>query len=140
MKIMLSKALVFAVIVLFIGAGVVPSISSDVEQSNNVIKDNDNNIGRCTFGTYTFYPTDDTTIAHPDPDVNSGYDIDIAIRNEYGAGGGSGWANDCLIRFDISSIPAGENILSATLKLYYRYWDDNNPAQTPFQNIKNLGE
>ena len=66
MKIMSSKALVFAVIVLFIGTGVVPSISSDVEQSNNVIKDNGGNIGSCAFDTYTFYPTDDTTIAHPD--------------------------------------------------------------------------
>ncbi len=34
MKIMLSKALVFAVIVLFIGAGVIPSISGYIEKNN----------------------------------------------------------------------------------------------------------
>jgi pectin methylesterase-like acyl-CoA thioesterase len=37
MKIMLSKALVFAVIVLFVGAGVVPSISSDNPNLVNTI-------------------------------------------------------------------------------------------------------
>ena len=37
MKIMLSKTLVLAVIVLFIGAGVVPSISSDEPASKGMI-------------------------------------------------------------------------------------------------------
>jgi hypothetical protein len=35
MKIMLSKALVFAVIVLFIGASIVPSINAEIEKINN---------------------------------------------------------------------------------------------------------
>ena len=41
MKIMLSKALVLAVIVLFIGAGIVPSISSDIEETKDrIVKKN----------------------------------------------------------------------------------------------------
>ncbi len=91
MKIMLSKALVLAVIVLFIGAGFVPSITSEKDIGLNII--NNKTVGLSTT-TLTYYPTDDSTIAHPDPDSPCGSHTEIAIRNEYGSGGNPGWAGE----------------------------------------------
>jgi hypothetical protein len=80
MKIMLSKALVLAVIVLFIGAGVVPNISSEKDIGLNII--NNKTVGLTTT-TLTFNPTDDCWIVKPNPDTPNGdYDF-ISVRNAY---------------------------------------------------------
>ena len=135
---MLSKALVFTVIVLFIGMSVVPSISSDVGQSIDVIKDNDGNIGICAFDTYTFYPTGDTCISkYPtEADSNHGLREDLHIRNTYGAGGNDNYQVDVLTKFDVSSIPVDTTIISATLNYYYFGWYDNNPASNDLNLYK----
>jgi len=125
MTTLFKKGLVFAVIVIFIGAGVVPSISSDVEQSNNVIKDNDGNIGSCTFDTATFYPTDDSYVSSTIPSGNNGYRINMPIRN---GGSGNNWAAQPVIKFDISTIPSETDIVSASLNIFYRDYADNSPS------------
>ncbi|MCJ7570849.1 MAG: DNRLRE domain-containing protein, partial [Candidatus Thermoplasmatota archaeon] len=76
----------------------------------------------------TFYPTDDTCISKDKPDEINGPVIDMAVRNTYGAGGSDIWEWDSLIKFDISDIPSDTMIVSATLKLYYYAFLDNNPA------------
>jgi PKD repeat protein len=52
----------------------------------------------------------------------------MAIRNEYGGGGSSGWESDGLIKFDISSIPTGSIIQSATLHIFYFDWVTSDPV------------
>lgn len=74
--------------------------------------------------TDTFYPSDDSEISQFEPDANYGSLEYMLTRNS----GGSNWEADVLVKFDISSIGSGETITSAKLKLYYFYWDDNNPA------------
>ncbi|MCK4340121.1 MAG: DNRLRE domain-containing protein [Phycisphaerae bacterium] len=76
----------------------------------------------------TFYPTDDAWIVMSSPGSNYGSCQNLSVRNRYGAGGSSYWERDALIRFDVSSIPVGMRITSATLHLYYYRWEDNNPA------------
>jgi hypothetical protein len=53
----------------------------------------------------------------------------MVVENRYGhPSHGDDFEQDALVRFDVSSIPAGTEIESATLCLYYYHWHDNNPA------------
>ncbi len=67
----------------------------------------------------TFYPSADAIINQCQPTRNYGSSSMLKTRNEFGAGGGSGWAWQDLIQLDLSSIPPGTPIASATLQLYY---------------------
>ena len=123
--VLFRKGMVFTVIVLFVGAGIVPSIISDGEPSFKVTKDNDGNIGSCAFDTATFYPTDDShvTESHPDQTPGSGH-----LLNTRGL---TNWRAYSLIRFDISSLSPRVNINSAKLHLYYyQNWDGNPSGHT----------
>jgi hypothetical protein len=77
-----------------------------------------------------FYPIADSNIVQHFPDNTPGTLDYMTIVNEDG-GGGTGWARDALVRYDISSIPPGRSILSATFRLYYYDWGDSNPAGRP---------
>ena len=79
---------------------------------------------------WVFNPTDDTQVTQPGSNSNYGHWQHMCVRNKYGGGGS--WEVDSLVRFDISSIPDGTNITSATLNLYYFAWADNNPAGRPY--------
>lgn len=79
-------------------------------------------------GTLVFEPNDDTGIQHSSPNNNFGDALDVTIRNEYGAGSGSGYAWDGLIYFDISTVPTNASIQYAYLQMYYYAWKDTNPA------------
>jgi len=76
--------------------------------------------------TTTIYPTDDIGLGRSSSDIPSNNSEYAAVRNDYGAGGGI-YEWDALIKFEIS-LPSDAEIKSATLKLYYCYWWDNNPA------------
>ena len=78
-------------------------------------------------GELVLEPTDDTFLDYRVPNTPMGYGEVINVRNEFG-GGGSGWAYDGLIRFDVSSIPTNVSVQYAYLKLYYYAWKDTNPA------------
>jgi len=116
------KRLVFAVVLLFVGASVVTGINNEFVKVCKI--DEIENLNRDTL---TFNPSDDTQVYHISPDGNYGSGPGISLQNEYGSGGSTGWACDGLIRFDISSIPTGTDIKSALLSLYYYYWDMTNP-------------
>jgi len=76
-----------------------------------------------------FYPTDDTEIVMRGPDTNYGSSTEMRVENLYGHPSHPVyWEIDALTKFDLSSIPAGTNITSAILHLYYYNWWDNNPA------------
>jgi ketosteroid isomerase-like protein len=79
-------------------------------------------------GTLVFEPNDDTGIHHSSPNDNYGDENEVTIRNEYGAGSGSGYAWDGLIYFDISDLPTNASIQYAYLQVYYYAWKDTNPA------------
>jgi hypothetical protein len=79
-------------------------------------------------GELVFEPSDDTGVQHSSPNTNFGDNSGVVVRNEYGAGSGSGYAWDALIRFDISSIPTNASIQYAYLQLYYYAWKDTNPS------------
>ncbi|RLF61296.1 MAG: hypothetical protein DRN25_00620 [Thermoplasmata archaeon] len=81
-----------------------------------------------TPSTIVIYPSDDTTIEANHPDATPGSNEFLAIRNDYGEGGSSGWEWSALIKFDLSSIPPGTTIESAELRLYYHHWWDNDPG------------
>jgi len=89
--------------------------------------------------TQTLYPTDDAYIIHGSPDYNTGTEPALIIRNDYGAGGSSGWACDALIKFDLSQYP-NQTITSAKLKLFYYQWYDNNPAGRVLKLFRNMGD
>lgn len=78
--------------------------------------------------TDVLYPSDDAMVDHKDPDKNTGSHDEMKVRNEYGDNGSSGWEWSSLVRFDLSYYPQGVIIKSATLKLYYWDWKDNDPA------------
>lgn len=72
-------------------------------------------------------PSDDITIHMNAPNATGyGSDKNLTVRNRYGAS--DHWERDILIRFDLSSIPAGTSVVSAKLYLYYFYYWDNDPA------------
>lgn len=74
------------------------------------------------------YSIDDATPSHDAPSTITGSANNLAIRNEYGGGGSSGWESDGVIRFDISSILTGSIIQSATLNLFYFDWVTSDPV------------
>jgi len=75
-----------------------------------------------------FYSTDDSEISQDLPNSPLGSREAITIRNEFGAGGNSGWASDALFKFDISSIPSGASVIRATMYLFNNKWTSTNPA------------
>ena len=82
-----------------------------------------------TADELTFYATDDTFIDEWAPnEVRGDWDY-MYVRNT----GNGPWEHDTLVRFDISSIPPGTEIPSATLNLYYFRWDDNYPGGRPLR-------
>jgi len=118
------KGMVFAVIVLFLGASVVSGINSNVELVDVI-----DEIGNLNRGTETFYPTDDTTLRMKVPDNNYGSREYLSVRNRYGhPSQPEYWEHDVLIRFDLLAIPTGTSITSAILNIYYYAYDENNPA------------
>jgi hypothetical protein len=120
-KNMLSKTLVVGIVVLFLGANFVSANSINVE-STNVIDD----IKKPSRDTKTFYPIEDSYIAHGYPNDNAGDAPHFKIKNEYGAS--AGYECSALLKFDISSLPKGSVINSAVLYLFYFTWLDTNPA------------
>jgi len=77
--------------------------------------------------TLIFYPTDDAFLEEYSPGVNFG-SWDMMVARNTGSGP---WEEDPLVRFDISSVPPGTEIASATLHLYYYRWDDHYPGGRP---------
>jgi hypothetical protein len=74
-----------------------------------------------------FYPTDDAWADEYTPNHCYGSHDKMGVRNtSYGP-----WESHSLVRFDISSIPPGTEIPSATLYLYYFLHWDNSPAGRP---------
>lgn len=65
------------------------------------------------------YPTHDAFISMQDPNSNYGSGSALSVRNRYGGGGTDYWERNTLVKFDLSSIPHGSTITSATLHLYY---------------------
>jgi hypothetical protein len=78
--------------------------------------------------TVIFTPSDDATIFQNGPNSNSGESANMTIRNQFGGTDPYFWGRDGLVNFDINSVPANAEILSAKLHLYYHYYWDNNPA------------
>ncbi|MHC4619526.1 MAG: DUF7901 domain-containing protein, partial [Planctomycetota bacterium] len=68
-------------------------------------------------------PTDDTTVDQYLPNYNHGSKAHVIVRR-----GGTGYELDALLKFDISSIPAGVTVDSATVGLYYWHWNDADPV------------
>ena len=125
----LNRTLVIAVFILFIGLVFTPIIMSS--ESTNVIgiDEVDSQSNSLIFFSDIFNPTGDVYIKHTVPDDT--FDIAyLSVRNEYGAYG-AGYAWDGLIKFDVSSIPSGTTIISASLYMYYWSFQDSNPAGRP---------
>lgn len=74
-------------------------------------------------------PTDDAWIWMARPDNNYGGSERINVRTRYGhPSHGSNMGYEGLVRFDLSSIPPGSGVESATLYLYYASWHDTPPV------------
>ena len=130
--IMYERGMVVVVICLFIGSNVASSISSDIKQFDTDVKEENINFLGSTSGIkmYTFNPTDDAYIDKSNPNLPHGagdYYDHMMIRNAYGKNDSDIYQIDGLVKFDISSISQDEEILSATLNLYY-YRGENSPA------------
>jgi len=70
--------------------------------------------------TTTIQPSSkDSQILSDWPDTNYGSDTWMCVCN---------LARRSLVQFDLSSIPSGSKISSATLKIYYGFWATNNPS------------
>jgi hypothetical protein len=81
--------------------------------------------GVCAAYTFT-PPTDDAWIRMAAPETNYGSSERINVRNRYGhPDHGCKLGYEGLARFDLSSIPPGSGVESATLYLYYASWQDN---------------
>ena len=86
-------------------------------------------ISAATADDLTFYPTDDTYIAMKYPNSVYGAREYLVAENRYGHPSHPAyWERDVLVRFDLSAMPPGAEVSSATLHLYYYAWHDNNPA------------
>jgi hypothetical protein len=68
-------------------------------------------------------PTDDTTVDQYQPNYNHGSMANVIVRR-----GGTGYELDALLKFDISSVPVGSTIISATVGMYYWHWNDADPV------------
>ncbi|MCP4582898.1 MAG: DNRLRE domain-containing protein [candidate division Zixibacteria bacterium] len=68
-------------------------------------------------------PTQDTFIDDIAPGNVNGSLYYMVVRH-----GGTGYELDALVEFDLSSIPSGATIISATLEMYYWHWYDFDPA------------
>lgn len=75
-----------------------------------------------TYGQQVLYSSEDTDISMRNPIDISGWRPTMAVRNGYGAGGTTPWEWDALVRVDLSSVPIGAKVTSATLYLYY--WEN----------------
>ena len=129
---MYKRGMVVVVICFFIGTSVASSISSDIKQFDIGLKEENINFVESTSDvkTYIFHPTDDAYIDERYPNTPHGTDdpYDYMITgNAYGQNGIDIHQIDGLVNFDISSISQNEEILSATLNIYY-YRGENSPA------------
>jgi hypothetical protein len=75
----------------------------------------------------TFHPSDDTRLDESEGGPG-GVSKFINTRNGQGASEDF-YEIDALIRFNLSTLPAGSRILSARLWLFYNGFKDNNPAR-----------
>jgi hypothetical protein len=75
------------------------------------------NAGGVPTSQYTFPPDRDTWIDESNPDSNYGSDNTLRIDNT------AGNRNHALYHFDLSSIPAGSTVATATLRLYIAAYD-----------------
>jgi uncharacterized protein (TIGR02145 family) len=83
---------------------------------------------RNTSQLIIFNPSDDAVIHQNNPDYNDGADLKLTVRNKYGGTDPYFWERDALVNFNISSIPPGSQVLSASLHMYYYYYWDNDPG------------
>lgn len=75
--------------------------------------------------TATFQPSSkDSQLLSGYPDTNYGGELWLAVCNLP--------KRRSVVQFDISSIPPGSIVHSATLRLYYGFWATNNPAGRTF--------
>ncbi len=88
-------------------------------------------LGNANAQTVIINPSDDATIFQNGPNSNSGESANMTIRNQFGGTNPYYWGRDGLVNFDINTLPANAEILSAKLNLYYHYYWDNNPAGRP---------
>jgi hypothetical protein len=91
-------------------------------------------------GYVILYSIGDTAVQQDRPNYNPSYGQTMSVRNRYGAGGSDGWEWDSLVRFDLSSIPIGASVTSATLFIYYCDWDDTNPQGRPLTTHRITGD
>jgi hypothetical protein len=70
-----------------------------------------------------FSSTMDTMIVENGPNNNFGPLPTVEIRNS-----ASGWEEDALVRFNLTSLQPGTPIRHATLYMFYSHYQDNNPA------------
>ncbi|MBN2492340.1 MAG: DNRLRE domain-containing protein [Planctomycetes bacterium] len=77
-------------------------------------------------GVESLSPTDDTYIDQYVPTGVNGARTNIAVRNQYG--GSAIWELDGLFRFDLSGIPRGAILTTATLHVYYYAYRDSSPV------------
>jgi len=81
-----------------------------------------------------FYPTQDATIDEFYPNNCHGLEDWLVARR-----GGTGFKLDALLQFDLSMIPTGAAIDSATLGFYYDHYQDGNPAGKNLTVHRNTG-
>ena len=115
--------MMIGIVSLFFGASI---IQADIPQTVTI----ENQDIESTNAGNIFYPTDDSGIVQQYPANTPGALDYMTIVNE-DDGGGTGWARDALVKFDISSLPTEGIILSAIFRLYYYDWGDTNPAGRP---------
>jgi len=73
-------------------------------------------------------PTDDAFINQRHPNELAEGDHLETANWDGGPPNDDNWERDILIRFDLSHIPEGTSIKSATLYIYYYHWDDTDPV------------
>jgi hypothetical protein len=79
--------------------------------------------------TVTLNPTDDAKVVQYNPTQNYGASAVLNVCTYDGhPTHNDDFEQNTYVKFDISSIPAGATINSATLYLYYYHWHDNDPA------------
>lgn len=115
------KGFILVMLTLLFGTSIVQGLNSDVKTISN-----DDEIIIQNLDTYTLYPSKDTHVRHIYPNTNYGSFDELVVRNEYGFGPGFGI--DTLIEFDLSEIPSGTTIVTATLHLYFLRWSENFPG------------